>query len=240
MQIANRSIDDTGVTQISDPTEAEKDSLNDNLWFAKRDESTLDEKTHDPKLTKKLAALFKKTEAIKKNRTDAMVFPVAAQAIDAQKDLMSPTLALLIARARDIAGKNAEKPHLTNQSWHEALNEPLKEVAERHNILFPTLLYNISVLVTHVCTRGKELGPTPNKASLGEHGIYESVKKYQQSPEQVAVHLRKVKSELEQRVNDRPFQGTLRRNFTRPVRGTMSPLSELTKTETGLEKTASI
>ena len=239
MQIANRSIDDTGVTQISDPTEAEKEGLIDNLWFAKRDESTLDEKTHDPKLTKELAALFKKTEAIKQNRTDAMVFPVAARAIDAQKDLMSPTMALLIARALDIASKNAEKPHLTNQSWHKALNEPLKEVAERHNIPFPIFLYNISVLVTHVCTRGRELGPTPSNALLGGHGIYESVK-IKQSPEQIAVHLRKVKSELEQRVNDRPFQGTLRRNCTRPVRGTMSPLSELTKTETGLEETASI
>ena len=40
MQIALRSIDENGVTQISDPTEAEKEGIVDNLWYKKRDEST--------------------------------------------------------------------------------------------------------------------------------------------------------------------------------------------------------
>ena len=42
----------------------------DNLWYEQRDESTLDDKTHDPKFHKELLALFKVTEAIKAGRTN--------------------------------------------------------------------------------------------------------------------------------------------------------------------------
>ena len=45
----------------------------------KRDESTTDEKTQDPKFAKELAALFKRTEPIKHNRADSMVFPIAVK-----------------------------------------------------------------------------------------------------------------------------------------------------------------
>ena len=76
----------------------------------KRDESTTDEKTQDPKFAKELAALFKRTEPIKHNRADSMVFPIAGQTFDAQSDRMSPTLALLVALTRDILNENAEEP----------------------------------------------------------------------------------------------------------------------------------
>ena len=107
MQMAHRSIEENGVTQISDPPQVEKEGLIDNLWYEKKDESTFDEKTQDPKFANELAALLKRTEAIKHNRTTFMMFPVPGQAIDAQSDWMSPTLALLMALARGIVNKNA-------------------------------------------------------------------------------------------------------------------------------------
>ena len=98
--------------------------------------TAIDEKTHDPKFAKEIAAHFKRTTVMKHNRTDAIVFPVAAQAIDA--------LAILMALARDIVNRNAKEPRLTSQSWQLKLEEPLKEVAEKHNIVFPIFLYNIA------------------------------------------------------------------------------------------------
>ena len=123
----------------------------------KRDESsTLDENTHDATFTKELAALFRKTEAHRQSRTDAVVFPVAAQAIDAQADMMSPTLALLIAIARDIVNKNTEKPHLTNQSINQAIRRALEgSCREAQYSISDIPLKHISHSVTHVRTNGK-------------------------------------------------------------------------------------
>ena len=57
-------------------TEAEQDSMIDNLWYENRDESTKDEKTQEPKFLKELQALFEKTEAIiKQDRTYAISVP---------------------------------------------------------------------------------------------------------------------------------------------------------------------
>ena len=76
---------------------------------------------------------------------------------------------------------------------------------------------------------------------------FQSLKKYQQNPEQKAVHLRKVGSELEQRgvetltvIGKRPaLPGNHQEELCKACARTMSPFSELTKKETGLGKTAS-
>ena len=49
-----------------------------------RDEPTLDEKTHKAKFQKEMTTLFKTTEAIKGDRMDTTVFPMAAVALDAE------------------------------------------------------------------------------------------------------------------------------------------------------------
>ena len=65
MQMGNRSLDQLGVRKVSDPLERERTHLVDNLWYERRDESTLDEKTYDAKLHKELVSLCKTTEGIK-------------------------------------------------------------------------------------------------------------------------------------------------------------------------------
>ena len=65
MQISSRSLDENGVRQVNYPNEQERKHLVDILWYERRDESTLDDKTHDPKFHKVLLALFKVTETIK-------------------------------------------------------------------------------------------------------------------------------------------------------------------------------
>ena len=73
MQMAHRTFDENGVRQIRDPNEHERANMIDNVWFESRDESTLDEKTHDAKFHKELVALFKKTEEITdSNRSDRL------------------------------------------------------------------------------------------------------------------------------------------------------------------------
>ena len=143
MQMANQSFDGIGVGDVSDSTEAENENMLDNLWYERRD-GTLDEKNHEPMFHEELPALFKKTETIKQCRTDITVFPTPAQALDAQADLVSPTLALLLLIARDIVRMNTEYHIQTCQSWHKVLEEPLTKVAERHVIPFTIFLNNIS------------------------------------------------------------------------------------------------
>ena len=110
MEKARRSLDEQGGRRVNDPNERERERLVDNLWFEYRDESTLDEKTHDPKFYKDLINLCKTTEAIKANRTNTTVLPVAFVSLDAQPGLGSPTLAMLSILAQDIARQNAREP----------------------------------------------------------------------------------------------------------------------------------
>ena len=110
MEMARRSLDEQGGRRVNDPNERERDRLVDNLWFEYRDELTLDEKTHDPKFYKDRIRLSKTTEAIKANRTNTKIFPVALVSLDAQPGLRSPTLALLSILAQDIARHNAREP----------------------------------------------------------------------------------------------------------------------------------
>ena len=45
---------------------------------------------------------------------------------------------------RDVVRRNTEDPRRTYQTWHLLMEEPLAQVAERHNIPFTILLYKIS------------------------------------------------------------------------------------------------
>ena len=144
MQMSIRSLDENGVRKVFDPNESERKHLIDNLWFERRDESTLNEKTHDPKFHKELLALFKETETIKAERTNTTVFPIAAIATDAKLDMASLTLTLLMVMARGLAKPNEIEPSHTYQTWHKTLRETLNQVALRLEIPFPVLLYNIS------------------------------------------------------------------------------------------------
>ena len=89
MQMLSRSLDENGVQQVNDPNEQERKLLVDNLWYERRDESTLDNKTHDPKFYKELLALFRTTEAIKAERLNTTVFPIAAISTDAKPGMVS-------------------------------------------------------------------------------------------------------------------------------------------------------
>ena len=84
MQMAHQSLNEQGARQVIDPNEQERENLVDNLWYERKDDSTLDEKTHEAKFYKELVSLFKVTETIKQNRTITTVFPIAAVALDAQ------------------------------------------------------------------------------------------------------------------------------------------------------------
>ena len=144
MQMSHRSLDDQGVGQVNDPNEKERKHLVKNLWYERRDESTLDEKTHEAKFYKELLALFKVTEAIKAERMNTTVFPMAAVATDAHLGMVSPTLTMLVVMAQNLANQNEKEPRHTYQTWHQFLREPLNQVAERLKIPFPVLLYHIS------------------------------------------------------------------------------------------------
>ena len=144
MQMAHRTFDENGVRQIKDPNEHERTNMIDNLWFESRDESTLDEKTHDAKFHKELVALFKKTEEIKQTRTEATVFPVATQAVDSEPNMVSLTLVLPSVLAKKTAREIRTNPRHSYQSWHGELQETLAEVDEQHEIPFSIFLYNIS------------------------------------------------------------------------------------------------
>ena len=144
MQMSSRSLDENGVRQVNDPNEQERKHLVDNLWYERRDESTLDEKSHNPKYHKKLLALFRTTEAIKAKRLNTTVFPIAAVSTDAKPEMVSPTLTLLILMARSSAKLNEAESRDTYQTWHQALRETLNPVALRLEIPIPVLLYKIS------------------------------------------------------------------------------------------------
>ena len=144
MQMSIKSLDENDVRKVNDPNEMERKHLVDNVWYEKKDESTLDDKTHDPKFHKKLLALFKATEVIKTERTNTTVFPIAAVSIDARPEMVSLTLRLLVVMAQNLAKQNETEPRHTYQTWHQALRETLNQVALRLEIPFPVLLYNIS------------------------------------------------------------------------------------------------
>ena len=116
----------------------------DHLWYQRRDESTLDEKTYDPKFHKELLVLFRTTETIETEQLNTTVFPIAAISTDAQPEIVSPTLTLLIVMARNLVKQNEAEPTHTYQTWHKTLRETLNQVALRLEIPFPVLLYNIS------------------------------------------------------------------------------------------------
>ena len=80
MQMGNRSLDELGVRKVNDPNERERDHLVDNLWYERRNDSTLDEETHDAKFHKELMSLCKTTEGIKAERTNTTIFPIATMA----------------------------------------------------------------------------------------------------------------------------------------------------------------
>ena len=54
MQMSSRSLDKNGVRQVNNPNEQERKHHVNNLWYKRRDESTLDDETHDPKFHKEL------------------------------------------------------------------------------------------------------------------------------------------------------------------------------------------
>ena len=116
MQLSIKSLDDNGVRKVNDPNENERKHLVVNLWYERRDESTLDDKTHDPKFHKELLALFKETEMIKAERTNTTVFPIAAIAIDAKLEMASLTLTLLVMMTRSLAKQNETEPRHTYQT----------------------------------------------------------------------------------------------------------------------------
>ena len=136
MQMSSRSLDKNGVRQMNDPNEQERKHLVDNLWYKQSDESTPDDKTHDPKFHKKLLALFKMTETIKTERINTPVFLIAAISTDAQPGMVSPTLTLLVVMARNLTKQNETEPKHTYQTWHRALRETLNQVALRLEIPF--------------------------------------------------------------------------------------------------------
>ena len=137
-----RSLNEQGIRQVNDPNEREREHLANNLWYEFRDESTLDDKTHDPKFHKELLALFEVTESIKTERTNTTVFPTATVAMDAQPGMASPTLMVVIAR--NLAEHNEAEPRQTYQTWHQSLRETLNQVTLRLEIPFPVPLYIIS------------------------------------------------------------------------------------------------
>ena len=145
MQMSSRFLDGNGVRHVNDPNEQERKHLVNNLWYERRDESTLDDKTLDPEFHEELLALFKVTETIKMERINTTVFPIAAISTDVQPGMVSPTLTLLIVMARNLAKQNETEPRHTYQTWHQALRETLNQVALRLEIPFPVLLYNISL-----------------------------------------------------------------------------------------------
>ena len=112
------------------------------MWYERRDESTKDEKTHNPKFHKELVALFEKTATIKQDRIDAMVFPIVPQAVDAQVDTVSPTLALLVAHVQQTIHENRKAPKHSYQTWYETTKETLASVAEQYG--FPLQYFCIT------------------------------------------------------------------------------------------------
>ena len=166
--MACRTYDENGVRQINDPTEVERDNLIDNLWYERRDESTKDEKTHNPKFHKELVAFFEKTATIKQNRIDAMVFPIVAQAVDAQANTVSPTLALLLAHVQQTIHENRKAPKHSYQTWYETTKETLASVAEQYGIPFPVFLYNVSPFWTPtILAAENQLNEQQTKAYVG-------------------------------------------------------------------------
>ena len=148
MQMTHRSVDQNGVRQVNDLTETE--NMIDNLWYECRDNSTVVEKTHEPKFYEELAAVFKETEGIQLDRWDIIVFPMTVQVVDPRADIVSPTLALLEAMATrgngTRRGTNTEDPRCTYRdmahgigrttgSGRRAIQYTLSDLSVQHLIL---------------------------------------------------------------------------------------------------------
>ena len=147
MQMSCRTLNEQGIRQVNDPNEREREHLVESLWYERKDESTLDDKTHDPKFHKELLPLFKVTESIETERTNTTVFPMATIAMDTHPGMASPTLTLLIVMARNLVEQNEDETRHTYQTWHQSLRETLNQVAVRLEIPFPVFLYNISSIL---------------------------------------------------------------------------------------------
>ena len=113
MQMSSRYLNEQGIRQANVPNEREHEHLVDTLWYERRAESTLDDKTHNPKFHKELLALFKVTESNKTEGSNTTVFPMATVATDAQPGMASPTLMLLIVMAQNLAEQNKAEPRHT-------------------------------------------------------------------------------------------------------------------------------
>ena len=72
------------------------------------------------------------------------VFPMAAQAIDAQVNTVSPTLTLLVVHIQETLREYERTPKHSYRTWHETIEESLVSLAERFGIPFPVTFYNIS------------------------------------------------------------------------------------------------
>ena len=79
MEMGRRSLNEQREHMVNDPNERERDRLVDNYWFEYRDDSTLDEKTHEPKYYKELVNLCKNTETKKTDRKNTTIFPIATR-----------------------------------------------------------------------------------------------------------------------------------------------------------------
>ena len=146
MPMSIRSLDENGVRKVNDPNENERKHLVDNLWYEKRDESTINDKTQDPKIHKELVALFKATEMIKTEKTNTTVFPIATVSIDAQPGMVSLTLRLLVVMARNLAKQNETEPrHLSKLASSFTRNFESSRSAARHSVP-GTFVQYISVL----------------------------------------------------------------------------------------------
>ena len=91
-----------------------------------------------------------------------------------QRTMVSPTLVLQAVLARKVARESRVEPKHSYQSWHEALQEKLMQMAERHHIHFPIFLHNISPFWVptivqsesgldeqQMCTQGTKKAPKP-------------------------------------------------------------------------------
>ena len=142
--MARRSLDENRSRQVSNLTLAEKEIMLDNFWYERRDESTLNEKTLEPKFHKALVVLFKKTEGI--DRTDKIrpsFYRHTSSRCTSRYSL--PHIAITGHNdTRRRTQKFGRSERQTYHTWHLLVEEPLAQVAQRSKILFPIFLKNIS------------------------------------------------------------------------------------------------
>ena len=163
MQMAHRSLDENGVRQVSDLTTTERENMADKPWYEGRDNSTLDEKTHEPKFDKELVAFFKKTEGIRQNRLDTTVFPTATPAVEAQADRVPHIGATGQGDTRrctqEFGRHETNVPHMASTSGRAGGSG---RRAKQH-IVPHLLLHHISLLASKLTTSRRKLGWPANK-----------------------------------------------------------------------------